>query len=69
MLIHRVAVSNTPFSLPVSASRDDLSLLIKQLLKEEHKEFDFLINGTLIRGQLEATIKQQQINTVRDCST
>ena len=55
---------DTPFSLPVSASRDDLSHLINQLLDGKQKEFDFLINSTLIRSQLESVINQLQINTV-----
>lgn len=55
---------DTPFSLPVSASRDDLSHLISQLLEREGKEFDFLIGGALLRNQLERVIEQLQINTV-----
>ena len=63
-LFYSNAVLDTPFSLPVSASRDDLSHLINQLLDGKQKEFDFLINSTLIRSQLESVINQLQINTV-----
>ena len=63
-LFYSNAVLDTPFSLPVSASRDDLSHLINQLLDGKQKEFDFLINGTLIRSQVETVINQLHINTV-----
>ena len=66
MYFHRSAVPDTPFSLPVSASRDDLSHLINQLLEREGKEFDFLISGVLLRSQLGRVIEQLHINTVSE---
>ena len=48
----------------MSASRDDLSHLISQLLEKEGREFDFLIGGALLRSQLGKVIEQLQINTV-----
>lgn len=65
----RYTTHDVPFSLPVSASRDDLSHLINQLLETDDtkvKEFDFLISGALVRNQLGKTIEQLNVNTVNE---
>lgn len=67
--IERISVQNTPFSLPFSATREDLTQLINQLLtgdEDEHGtklDFDFLINGTLLNKTLGQLIESLQILT------
>lgn len=60
----RNAIPETPFSIPVSVSRDDLSAVINQVLEESgHKEFDFLISNQFLQGTLEKFIADQHTPT------
>ncbi|KAL5496249.1 hypothetical protein EMCRGX_G012494 [Ephydatia muelleri] len=60
----RNVIPETPFSIPVSVSRDDLSAVINQVLEESgHKEFDFLINNHFLQSSLEKFITDQHTPT------
>lgn len=83
-------MKDTSFSLPLSASRDDLTELLCQLITERSnllcvffklfvvalakheetyvkKEFDFLINSTLLRKTLGDLIEDLSLTTVSKC--
>jgi hypothetical protein len=67
----RNEIKDIPFSLPLSATRDELTQLLLQLLIEENeqsddtpKEFDFLINGSLLRKTLRDSINDLSLTLV-----
>jgi len=62
-------LQDTPYSLPITTSTNELETLLKQLLLAEHPDmksnvsFDFLISGDFLRTSLKQFIDLRQVST------
>ena len=68
--LFRFSAPEPPFSVPVSLDQDALSQMLNQLLTESHPgwvttDFDFLIEGELLRNTLQDHISRQKLSSVR----
>lgn len=69
-LLRRFSAPDAPFSVPVSLDHDALSQMLNQLLTEGEPswvatEFDFLIEGELLRQTLQEHVRRQKLSIVR----
>ena len=69
-LLCRFSAPDAPFSVPINLDHDALSQMLNQLLTEgdpswEATEFDFLVEGELLRQTLQEHIRRQKLSIVR----
>lgn len=69
LFVLRFSAPEAPFSIPVNLGHDALSQMLNQLLTESHPgwvttEFDFLIEGKLLRHTLQDHVRRQKLSTV-----
>ena len=61
----RYAVTDAPLAVPVNLGRYGLSEIVNHLLGAEDapQPFDFIVNGTLVRGSLRKFFTEQRVST------
>jgi len=61
----RYAVTDAPLAVPVNLGRYGLSEIVNHLLgtEAEPQPFDFIVNGTLVRGSLRKLFAEQRVST------